>query len=110
MSFLSNLVRIQPLYVYFTVALAVKSFKLAIIEHSCNLATRIGSTSCFSCPLVFKHITGLLVAHVHKVGTSSTSAFHVSVAVITFDFEILLRFCSFRLKFPISTSELGLLF
>ena len=110
MSFLSDLVRIQPLYVYFTVALAVKSFKFAVIKHSCNLATRISSSSRFSCPLVFKHITGLLVAHIHKVRTSSTSAFHVCVAVITFDFKILLRFRSFRLKFPISASELRLLF
>ena len=110
MSFLSHLVRIQPLYVYLTVSLAVKSFKFAIIKHSRNLATRISSASCFSCSLVFKHITRLLVTHVHKAGTSSTSTFHVSIAVITFNFKILLGFYRFRLKFPIKSSELGLLF
>ena len=110
MSFLSHLVRIQPLYVNLTVSLTVESFKFAIIKHSRNLATRISSASCFSWSLVFKHITRLLVAQVHKVWTSSTSAFHVSVAIIALNFKILLGFHRFRLKFPIKSSELGLLF
>ena len=109
MPFLSNLLRIKPLYVNLTVSLAVESFKFAIIKHCCNLASGISPTSCFSCSLIFKHIIRLLVPHIHKVGTSSTSTFHVYVAVIALDFEILLSFRSFRLEFPISTSELRLL-